>query len=244
MHYPDQSPADRAGLRHFGTLFGRMSFYDKGFLMPTAHARPRRTTRNRLSKVASARDTIADFGHDIDILGLTFGQFSLIDLIDAALEITGPADVVISTWSAGFYDVDAAVRWRDAGRMLSTRFIMDSSDKRGQSTPGDVVSLFGAENVRTFRSHAKFALIGNEDWHVVITTSMNLNLNPRLEQFEMTDDVDRYSMLMEFVESVWAESVAGSTGDRTLPVLAGMEAVQPRVDIQMAPPIAVGLWAQ
>jgi len=180
----------------------------------------------------------------MDVLGLTFGQFSLIDLIDAALEVTGPADVVISTWSAGFYDVDAAVRWRDAGRMLSTRFRMDSSDKRGQSTPGDVVELFGAENVRTFRSHAKFVLIGNDEWNVVITTSMNLNLNPRLEQFEITDDLDRYAMLREFVEAVWVEAPAGSTGDRTLPGLVAVESVQPTVGIQMAPPIAVGLWAQ
>lgn len=57
-----------------------------------AHLRPNRRVRARFSKVASARDTIR---------GFTFGQFSLIDLIQAALEIAGPADVTISTWSAG-----------------------------------------------------------------------------------------------------------------------------------------------
>ena len=64
----------------------------------TAHVRPKRRTRARFSKVASARDTIAGFGPDMDVAGLTYGQFSLIDLIQAALEITGPADVTISTW--------------------------------------------------------------------------------------------------------------------------------------------------
>ena len=82
-----------------------------------AHVRPVRKTRARLSKFANARDTIAGFGHGMDVVGLTFGQFSLLDLIDAALEITGPADVTVSTWSAGFYDVDAAERFRDSGRM-------------------------------------------------------------------------------------------------------------------------------
>lgn len=48
----------------------------------TAHVRPKRRTRARFSKVASARDTIAGFGPDMDVAGLTYGQFSLIDLID------------------------------------------------------------------------------------------------------------------------------------------------------------------
>ena len=212
---------------------------------PRSTTRRNKSVRARLSKVASARDTIAGFDRDHDLLGLTYGQFSLLDLIDATLELTGPADVVISTWSAGFYDVEEAVRWRDSGRMLSTRFVMDSSDKRRQSTPGDVAELFGAENVRTFRSHAKFVLISNDSgWRICITTSMNLNLNPRLEQFEMTDDVDRFDFMMEFVEACFAELAEGDTQDRTLPGLPGLVSVQPKVGIQMAPAIAVGLWDQ
>ena len=75
-----------------------------------AHPRPSRKARARLSKVASARDTIDGFGHGMDVVGLTFGQFSLLDLIEAALELTGPADVTISTWSAGFYPLAREVR--------------------------------------------------------------------------------------------------------------------------------------
>jgi hypothetical protein len=212
---------------------------------PRSTARRNKSVRARLSKVASARDTIEGFDRDHDLLGLTYGQFSLLDLIDATLELTGPADVVISTWSAGFYDVEEAVRWRDSGRMLSTRFVMDSSDKRRQSTPGDVAELFGAENVRTFRSHAKFVLISNDSgWRICITTSMNLNLNPRLEQFEMTDDVHRFDFMMAFVDACFAELSEGDTQDRTLPGLPELVSVQPKVGIQMGPAIAFGLWDQ
>lgn len=182
------------------------------------HVRARRTTRTRFSRAAAATETIAGFDRDTDILGLTYGQFSLLDLIDAVLDITGPAHVTIGTWSAGFYDVDAAVAWRDSGRLLSARFVMDSSEKRGQATPGDVATLFGADSIRTTRSHAKFVLISNDaGWRVVITSSMNLNLNKRLEQFELTDDPDRYALLNEFVEAVWAELPEGATRDRKMP---------------------------
>lgn len=198
-----------------------------------AHPRPSRKARARLSKVASARDTIDGFGHGMDVVGLTFGQFSLLDLIEAALELTGPADVTISTWSAGFYDVEAAERFRDSGLLRSVRFVMDSSAKRGQASVGDVAGIFGADAVRATRSHAKFVLVTNADWSVVITTSMNLNLNPRLEQFEMTDDAERCGMFTDFVDALFAELAEGDTEDRQMPGLSDLDWVQPHLDVEV-----------
>ncbi len=210
-----------------------------------SHLRKNRRTRARLSKVASARDTIAGFGHGIDVAGLTFGQFSLIDLIQAALEITGPADVTISTWSAGFYDIDAAERFRADGALRSIRFVMDAASmKRGQASVHDIADLFGEESIRTTRTHAKFALVINDDWSVVITSSMNLNLNPRCEQFEMTDDRDRCGMFAAFVDELFGELPAGGAksvnGDQALPALHGLEAVQPNLGIKVGVVVPTG----
>lgn len=230
------------GPRDAGTSGGMTDC--KGVDMPnhSAHLRPRRNVRARFSKIASARDTIEGFAHDMDVCGLTYGQFSLLDLVDAALEITGPADVVICTWSAGFYDVEAAERFRDSGRLRSIRFIMDSSGKRGQATVGDVAEIFGADCIRATRTHAKFVLITNEEWKVLITSSMNLNLNPRCEQFEMTDDKERHGMFMEFVNTVFEELPGGDTGDRQLPLLQGMDAVKPNFGYRVGGQIKTGRW--
>lgn len=208
----------------------------------TAHVRPVRKTRARLSKVASVRDTIAGFGKGLDVVGLTFGQFSLLDLVDAALELTGPADVAISTWSAGFYDVAAAERFRDSGRIRSIRFLMDSSAKRGQASVTDVGDVFGPETVRATRLHAKFVTITNTDWSVLITSSMNLNLNPRCEQFEMTDDPIRCELFTSFVDAVFAELPEGDTEDRQLPSVAAIESVQPDLGIEITRTIRTGPW--
>ncbi|HEY7824074.1 MAG TPA: hypothetical protein VIG24_14630 [Acidimicrobiia bacterium] len=207
----------------------------------TTHVRKVRKARHRLSKVANARDTIAGFEPGTDIVGLTYGQFSLLDLIEATLEITGPADVTISTWSAGFYDVEAAVRFRDNGLLRTCRFLMDSSAKRGQATPGDVAELFGPDSIRTSRSHAKFVLIRNGQWAVVITSSMNLNLNPRLEQFEMTDDPERYAFFDAFVQSIWTDLPEGWVEDRKLPPATGLEHVEPDLGIELGK-VTVGQW--
>lgn len=209
---------------------------------PRSHARPIRAAHHRLSKVASAADTIRGFGHDMDVVGLTFGQFSLLDLLHATLDMTGPAHVAVSTWSAGLYDIDAAKRFVEDGRMQSIRFLMDSAtQKRGQSTAVQIADLFGASAIRTTRLHAKFVLIRNDDWHVVVTSSMNLNLNPRIEQFEMTDDRARAELFWGFVDDLFDELPPGATNDRTLPVLAGLPGVVPALGIEITHRIATGL---
>lgn len=201
----------------------------------TAHARPARKTRARFSKTASAAATIAGFDHDVDICGLTMGQFSLLDLIDAALRITGPAHVTISTWSAGFYDVEAAERFRDSGRLLSIRFIMDNGRKRGQANAVDVAQVFGAGCVRATKSHAKFAIITNKYWNVLITSSMNLNLNPRVEQFEMTDDAERAALFAAFADAVFDQVADDDRRDHGVVdfQVAGVEMVQPTLGFEV-----------
>lgn len=178
--------------------------------------------RARFSRAGSARRLLEGFGHGDLLSGLTYGQFSLIDLIQATLEVTGPADVAISTWSAGFYDVDAAETFRDFGLMRSVRFVLDSSQqKRGQASAFDVAEIFGRENVRTTRSHAKFVTVSNEGWSVLITSSMNLNLNQRVEQFQIVDDVDSMGVFAGFVDELF-RSEEFSVEQRAMPVLPGL----------------------
>lgn len=208
-----------------------------------AHLRRTQKASNRLSKVAGAAETIKGFDHGMDVAGLTFGQFSLIDLVQAALDITGPADVAISTWSAGLYDVDAAANFVADGRIRSIRFVMDSAtQKRGQASAVQIGELFGEQTIRTTRSHAKFAILTNAEWSVVITSSMNLNLNPRVEQFEMTDDSERAAMFLSFVDELFMELPEGATIDRTLPTLFGLNDVRPDMGIEITPRVRVGVW--
>ena len=105
---------------------------------------------------------------------------------------------------------------------------------------GDVADVFGPDSIRATRSHAKFVLIRNEAWAVLITTSMNLNLNPRIEQFEMTDDAARADLFAEFADALFDELAEGSTEDRQMPGLHGMESVQPHLDIEVGAVTGLG----
>jgi hypothetical protein len=133
---------------------------------------------------------------------MTKGQFSLLDLIRAVLAQTGPAHLIVSTWTAGIRDVENASMLIKRGKLLSLKLLCDRSFPRRQPKYcRRILEVFGADAIRCTRTHAKFALIGNDDWHVVIRSSMNLNRNPRFEQFDLDDDAE----LFRFFEEHWLE---------------------------------------
>lgn len=127
----------------------------------------------------------------VRIMGLTMGQFSLLDMIAAALDKTGPAHVMLSTWTAGIRDVRLASVMLDVGRIKSLRLLVDRSFPTRQAAYcAALVRCFGNDAIRTTRTHAKIALIFNDEWSVSIRSSMNLNRNPRVENFDLDDDPD------------------------------------------------------
>lgn len=211
-------------------------------LEPFSHTvvTPARKARTRLSKVANAKDTIAGFEQGMSLVALVYGQFSMIDFVEATLNITGPADVTISTWAAGYHEIEALKKLRDSNTLTSIRILMDSSIKKGQASVADVIAAFGPPSVRGTRSHAKFVLISNADWNVSITSSMNLNLNSRLEHLEMSDDIERAQFFTRFIESVWKELPEGDWEDRKLPSLNDLEEVKPRLSIRTGGAIRTG----
>lgn len=197
--------------------------------------------QTRISMAGVAAKSIEGFGKNMDVSGLTYGQFSLIDLIQATLDITGPADVTIATWSSGFYDIEAAQNFVNDGRIRKIRFVMDSGrQKKGQAGVTDIAELFGEESIITVRTHAKFVIIENDDWDVVITSSMNLNKNIRTEQFDMTDDPVRAEMFKAFVTSAFDEVPESRSYGRIMPGLRTIDpshsvVAMPAVDRNRAP---------
>lgn len=153
----------------------------------------------RAVRAATARDSIGEFRPGCEIFLLTYGQFSLIDAIVAILRQTGPADLVLSSWTAGLGSLTTCARLLEAGELLSVRLIVDRSfENRQPEYNVQMRKLFGAAAIRTWTGHAKFAVIRSKTRAIAIRTSMNLNTNPRLETLEISDD----PALADFLERV------------------------------------------
>ena len=78
------------------------------------------------------------------------------------LGYTGPADLMVSTWTAAGADIDYALRLTSDGRVRSIVWIVDSSFPIRQ--PGYCAAMrerFGDESIRVTENHAKFVLAGH-----------------------------------------------------------------------------------
>lgn len=133
------------------------------------------------------------------VYGFTDGKFSLIDVIYAVLKKIGKADIVICTWSAGIKD-SHNIKWMLETNMINTiKIITDMSfPSRKKNYSVAIDELFGTENIRMARVHAKFVLLKNESWNIVINTSMNLNANKTVENFQIIDDVVLYDFMDQY----------------------------------------------
>lgn len=175
--------------------------------VPATHAaKPRRRTivRNAVGDAASA---IGKITPGCEIFSLTNGQFSIVDILEHCLRATGPATLDIATWTAADGDLRRAHAFLLSQQITKCRFVVDPSFKtRKPEFCETLIGLFGNDAIRTTPLHGKFAVIRNSEWNLAIRTSMNLNVNRRIESVEISDDADLSDLLSEFVNEVFARS--------------------------------------
>lgn len=188
------------------------------------HTRPVRASRKRVSKTSSAAEALSGFGHAMEVDCLTMGQFSIIDAIAAVLNITGPANVTLCTWTAAEFDVDQLSAMIHHGKITDFRLIIDRGfvscvANRFRKT---LAEYFGINAIRETLTHAKFTLISNSEWSVVIRTSMNLNNNPRIEYIQVADDPELMAFYKTACDAIFNEEDVGLRKKRKTPKLSSM----------------------
>lgn len=159
---------------------------------------------------SSAESAIKTLTKGNRIIGLTRGDFSLIDLIHAILKKIGKSRVICCTWSAGIKDANQ-VKWLlDSNLIESFTLVTDHSYVTRQKKYALAIEdLFGKENIRTSEIHAKFVLIQNEHWNLAIRTSMNLNANKTCETFEIDDDLEIFNFYRKFIDETFKNTSSG-----------------------------------
>jgi hypothetical protein len=174
------------------------------------------------------------------LFGFTRGEFSLLDLLRALLAKTGPADVVLATWTTGIRDAESAAWLLDSGRIRSLLILTDRSfPSRQPAYCARLVALFGAGAIVCTNNHAKFATIRNERWSVVVRSSMNLNRNRRFEQFDVDDDAAMADFVGGLVADVVATHQSGPVGARAV-----VDSAFDAVDMGGAAPVARSLLGE
>lgn len=178
-------------------------------------SRKRKPRTISAAKTSAASECFQDLQPGCELYILTFGQFSLIDALVALLDVTGPAKVDISTWTAAYAHLDRSKALMESAAITDLRFLVDRSFlTRQPEYCQHLRSLFGDRCIRTYRAHSKFMTVKNDKWSLAIRTSMNLNENPRLENIEVSDDPALCAFMTRVVDDVFAEHDEGEFGGK------------------------------
>lgn len=194
------------------------------------HRRQSPDRKIQLEPAANAKQAIGDLEPGIELLIMTFGQFSLGDALRALIDQTGPCHVDISTWTAAKVDIQRAGSFMRNGKIKSMRWLVDRSFATRQ--PGycdELINLFGPEAIRTTRTHAKYAVIRSDSYTLAVRTSMNLNANPRLEQIEISDSPALADFLSSVHDQAWAETPPGDMHSGLITPPKGQQNAKPKI---------------
>lgn len=171
-------------------------------------ARHRREIRD-MRRLKNARDAIGTLNKQTELYGLTNGQFSLCDLLRATFEkIPPPSAIDLCTWTAANVDVGHILDFIDQLPKLRARWLVDFQ-KRTPQLAAQIRETCGADSIRVAQIHAKFATIRAKSWRIVIMSSMNLNSNPRFENFLMRHDPALHAFHAQLFDTLWSNQPAG-----------------------------------
>lgn len=203
--------------------------------MTTTRRRQNREIRHLVAG-ESCKQSIGNIYYGMEVFGLTNGQFSFIDVIENLIDQTGPADLDISTWVAADYDLKHLDRFLKNDQIKRLRFFVDRSfPNRQPEFFQTLLDLFGGDCVRIARVHSKFAIITNDDWKLAIRTSMNLNENRRIENFEISDSPELSSYLIAILDSFFADpfeyKISRPATKQALQKVAASDYLRPDEDI-------------
>lgn len=146
----------------------------------------------------TAADCIGTLSEGMALFAITRGQFSMIDAVLACLEQTGPAAVSLWTWTVADYEVQCLEAMQRDGRIQSGTLIIDhGARKKNAAIIANWKRSYGPNSVRYVINHAKIATIETPRYRLLLRGSMNLNMNPRFEQLDITEGGPDFDLVRE-----------------------------------------------
>lgn len=121
----------------------------------------------------------------------SFGNFNMMRLIFHLLKQTGPAHIIMSSYSISPKTIEGIISRKEKGLIQSFRLIVDNRVRSISARPFDmIVRNF---DYRCTSIHAKVACIYNENWKVTVVSSQNATDNPKIERGMILTDPEIFN---------------------------------------------------
>lgn len=145
----------------------------------------------------SAADCIGPCEAGMSLFAVTRGQWSMIDAVLHVLDCAGPSSVSLWTWTVAEYEVEVLSRLRIDHRITAGRLVIDyGARNKNAAIIRDWKTSYGPDSVRYVVNHAKIALVESASGlRFLMRGSMNLNFNPRFENFDITEGGPEFDLM-------------------------------------------------
>lgn len=151
----------------------------------------------------TAAECIGDITPGMALFAITRGQFSMIDAALACLDQCGPAEISIWTWTVAEYEIECMARLMMDRRIISGRMVIDHCARnKNAHLIRQWKESFGEDSVRYVVNHSKIVTIKSDKFKLLLRGSMNLNFNPRFEQFDITEGGPDYDLVKEIEDEL------------------------------------------
>jgi hypothetical protein len=108
------------------------------------------------------------------------GNFNLVRLICYLLRQTGPAHLMMTSYSFSRKSIEQLQNRIEKKEILSFKIILDNRVRVMSPLPFQMITE--SFDYKCVSVHAKIALIWNDQWKITIITSQNATDNPKLER--------------------------------------------------------------
>lgn len=179
--------------------------------------------KNAVESFGCAAAALGECGAGMSLFAVTRGQWSMIDAILHVLGQVGPSKLSLWTWTVAEYEVQVLTRLREDRRVTGGRLVIDAGARtKNAGIISEWKSSFGDDSVRYVTNHSKIARIESASGlKFLLRGSMNLNFNPRFEQFDISEGGPEFDLVEEIEnelpllgdkctgKQVWAASRVG-----------------------------------
>lgn len=162
------------------------------------------------------------------LFAVTRGQWSMIDAVLHVLDQVGPSKVSLWTWTVAEYEVQVLDRLRRDNRITDGMLVIDyGARNKNAGIIREWQDAYGPKAVRYVKNHAKIATIESASGlRCLLRGSMNLNFNPRFEQFDITEGGPDFDLIRQ-IESELPWLPNNCTGEQVYKASKIREAWEP-----------------
>lgn len=203
-----------------------------------AASSPASRRKTAVESFGCAAQAIGKVEAGMSLFAVTRGQWSMIDAVLHVLDQVGPSKLSLWTWTVAEYEVQTLTRLRQDERVTGGRLVIDAGARtKNAGIIAEWKDSFGEDAVRYVTNHSKIARIESESGlKLLLRGSMNLNFNPRFEQFDITEGGPDFDLVEQIEDElpvlgdratgaqVWAASKVGNAFDsQQLAMFSGLK---------------------